>query len=179
MGLAPVAGRAFGLVVLCVLAWQIAARGLDFFRAGTFLRFIHGVDLIIHEAGHTFFLVFGQFLHVLGGSLLEVAVPALCAVHFFRQRQPASLAVALFWTGESITDVAIYMADARTMALPLVGGGHHDWNYLLGTLGLLGAAGLLGTLTYGLGVLIILGALAVLAVDLVLAWNRAVAGRQE
>ena len=28
MGLAPVAGRACGLVVLCVLAWQIAARGL-------------------------------------------------------------------------------------------------------------------------------------------------------
>ena len=87
--------------------------------------------------------------------------------------------MALFWTGESITDVAIYMADARTMALPLVGGGHHDWNYLLGTLGLLGAAGLLGTLTYGLGVVIILCALAVLAMDLVVAWNRAAAGRQE
>ncbi len=179
MGLAPVAGRAFGLVVLCVLAWQIAARGLDFFRAGTVLRFIHGVDLIIHEAGHVFFLVFGQFLHVLGGSLLQVAVPALCAVYFFWQRQPASFAVALFWMGESITDVAIYMADARAMALPLLGGGHHDWNYLLGTLGLLGAAGFLATLTYGLGALIILAALAILTVDLVRAWNRAGAGEPE
>ena len=179
IGFAPVAGRALGLLALSGLGWQVATRGLNFFGAGIFLRFIHGIDLIIHEAGHVFFLVFGQFLHVLGGSLLQVAVPALCAVHFFWQRQPASFAVALFWTGESITDVAIYMADARAMALPLLGGGHHDWNYLLGTLGLLGAARFLATLTYGLGALIILAALAILTVDLVRAWNRAGAGAPE
>jgi hypothetical protein len=173
MGLAPVAGRALGLVVLCGLGWQIAARGLDFFRSGPLLRFIHGVDLIIHEAGHTAFLFGGQFLHVLGGSLLEVAVPAICAGYFLWQRQVASFAVALFWTGESLTDVAIYVADARTMALPLIGGGHHDWNYLLGTMGLLGATGFLGVLTYGLGVFLVLAALAILAIDLVFAWNRA------
>ena len=174
MGLAPVAGRALGLVALCVLAWQIVARGLNFFRAGPLLRFIHGVDLIIHEAGHTVFLFGGQFLHVLGGSLLQVAVPAACAGYFFWQRQVASFAVTLFWTGESITDVAIYVADARTMALPLIGGGHHDWNYLLETMGLLGATGFLGTLTYGLGVFLVLAALVTLAVDLVFTWNRAV-----
>ena len=179
MRFAPVAGRALGLLVLSVAGWQVVARGLNFFGAGIFLRFIHGVDLIIHEAGHVFFLVFGQFLHALGGSLLQVAVPAVCAVHFLWQRQPASFAVALFWTGESITDVAIYMADARAMALPLLGGGHHDWNYLLGTLGLLGAAGFLATLTYGLGALVILAALAILTVDLVRAWNRAGAGAPE
>ena len=175
MGLAPVAGRACGLVVLCVLAWQIAARGLDFFRAGTVLRFIHGVDLIIHEAGHTFFLVFGQFLHVLGGSLLEVAVPALCAVHFFRQRQPASLAVALFWTGESITDVAIYMADAKKQALPLLGGDGtvHDWNYLFGQLHLLGWAPSLARLTFGVGILLITGALVIVANETYRASQRA------
>jgi hypothetical protein len=170
---APVAGRALGLLVLCVLGWQIVARGLDFFRAGPLLRFIHGVDLIIHEAGHAIFLLFGQFLQALGGSLVEVAVPALCAGYFLWQRQVASFAVALFWTGETITDVAIYMADAPTMALPLVGGGHHDWRYLLSTLGLVGAARFLGTLTYGLGVLLVLTAIVILAVDLVFAWKRA------
>jgi hypothetical protein len=66
-----------------------------------------------------------------------------------------------------------YVADARTIALPLVGGGHQDWNYLLGTLGLLGAARFLGTLTCGLGVLLVLAAVQILAVDLVAAWNRA------
>ena len=168
-----VAGRAIGLLVLCVLGWQIVARRLDFFRAGSAFRFIHGVDLIIHEAGHVIFLLFGQFFQVLGGSLLEVAVPALCAGYFLWQRQVASFAVALFWTGETVTDVAIYMADAGTMALPLLGGGRHDWNYLLSTMGLLGAAGFLGTLTYGLGVLLVLAAIVILAVDLIFVWNPA------
>jgi hypothetical protein len=176
MGWAAVAGRALGLVTLCALGWQVAARGLNFSRGDALLRFIHGIDLIIHEAGHVFFLFFGQFLHMLGGSLLQVAMPALFAGYFLWQRQPASFAVMLFWMGESMTDVAIYMADARTMALPLLGGGHHDWNYLLGTLGLLEAATFLASLTYGLGLLVIVAALAVLVVDLALAWNRVGAG---
>jgi hypothetical protein len=89
---ALVAGRALGLLVLSVLGWQIVTRGLNFFRAGAALRFIHGVDLIIHEAGHAIFLLFGHFPHMLGGSLLEVAVPALCAGYFLWQGQVASFA---------------------------------------------------------------------------------------
>ncbi|MDQ2666781.1 MAG: zinc ribbon domain-containing protein, partial [Gemmatimonadota bacterium] len=33
--------------------------------------------------------------------------------------------------------IAVYVADARAQELPLVGGGEHDWAYLLGQLGLL------------------------------------------
>jgi hypothetical protein len=39
--------------------------------------------------------------------------------------------------GQNCGHIAYYVADARAMALPLVGGGEHDWNYLLGELGLL------------------------------------------
>ena len=145
------------------------------FRASAALQFLHGVNLIFHEAGHTFFLFFGQFLHVLGGSALQVIVPAVCAGAFLMHGQRASFAVALFWTGESITDVAIYMADARARALPLLGGDGviHDWNYLLSALGLLNWTRALATLTLGVGMLVILAALGLLALDLLQAWQRA------
>jgi hypothetical protein len=32
---------------------------------------------------------------------------------------------------ENLWNVAIYIADAQEQALPLVGGGEHDWAYLL------------------------------------------------
>jgi hypothetical protein len=117
---------------------------------------------------------------VLGGSALQVIVPAACAGSFLIHRQLASFAVALFWTGESITDVAVYMADAKTRTLPLLGGDGviHDWNYLLGAVGLLNWAGVLATLTFGVGMLIILTALGILVLDLRAAWTRASVGGQ-
>jgi hypothetical protein len=129
----------------------------------------------IHEAGHTFAFFLPRFLHILAGSALQVILPAVCAVTFLRQGQPASFAVALFWTGESITDVAIYMADAKKQALPLLGGEGvtHDWNYLLAQLYLLGAADFLGRLTWLLGVGLILTAIAILANETRRAWHRA------
>ncbi len=159
---------------MVVLAWQILARGLDFNAASGALRFIHGIDLVIHEAGHTFAFFLPRFLYILAGSALQVILPAVCAVTFLRQGQPASFAVALFWTGESITDVAIYMADAKKQALPLLGGEGvtHDWNYLLAQLHLLGAADFLGRLTWLLGVGGIVAAITILANDTRRAWHR-------
>ena len=170
---APALGRAAGLLVMVVLAWQILARGLDFDAASGALRFIHGIDLVVHEAGHTFAFFLPRFLYILAGSVLQVFLPAVCAVTFLRQGQPASFAVALFWTGESITDVAIYMADAKKQA-PLLGGEGvtHDWNYLLVQLHLLGAADFLGRLTWLLGVGVIVAAIALLANETRLAWRR-------
>jgi hypothetical protein len=40
--------------------------------------------------------------------------------------------------GESLVNVAVYMADARSLELDLVGGGEHDWNELFYRFGLLG-----------------------------------------
>lgn len=178
MAWAAVAGRALGLLVMAALGWQILARELSFNAASGPLRFLHGIDLVIHEAGHAIALFLPRFLYILGGSALQVLLPAVCAWAFLRQREPASFAVALFWTGESVTDVAIYMADAKKRALPLLGGDGtiHDWNYLLGQLGLLNWAEWLGRLTFGLGILIITTALGILATETYRAWQRARAG---
>ena len=175
MALAAVAGRALGLLLMAVLGWQILGRGLDFNAASGPLRFIHGIDLVIHEAGHTIAFFLPRFLYVLAGSALQVILPAVCAWTFLKQRQPGSFAVALFWTGESVTDVAIYMADAKKLALPLLGGDStgHDWHYLLGQLGLLNRAQGLGRLTFGLGIVIITISLGILANETYRAWQRA------
>jgi hypothetical protein len=135
---------------------------------------LDGANFIFHEAGHALFLFFGEFLRILGGSLTQVAIPVMCTGYFVRHHQPAASAVTLFWTGESITHVAIYIADARVMVLPLHGGESviHDWNYLLGRLNLVNHAESLGRLTFALGVIAILSALGLLAVDLVNRWTR-------
>jgi hypothetical protein len=160
--------RLFGLVVLATLTTLVLANGIAM-PSGAILTFLHLVDLVFHEAGHVIFGFFGRFIAVLGGSLNQVLVPALCTGVFIARRQYASAAVTLFWTGQSLVDVAVYVADGRAMALPLLADGLiHDWNFILGHLGLLGAAESLGRLTFGLGALTMGAALVLLGWD---AWT--------
>lgn len=166
-----VIGRGFGLGVLLILSWKVLARGVSVEPPGLLLTIIDGANLIFHEAGHIILLPFGEFVHYLGGSLMQVAVPAICAAYFWLHEQRGSAAVALFWTGESITNVAIYVADARRMELPLIGG-DHDWNYLLDHLNLLNQAESLGRSVFVLGVITILFAVALLIADLARVWNK-------
>lgn len=162
------AARGAGLVLMLVLAWQVAARGVAYRPPGTILGILDNANFVFHEGGHVVFLFFGRFLYVLGGSLMQVALPVACTVYFWRARRPAAAAATLFWGGESLTNVAIYVADAQARLLPLHGGDGviHDWNYLLTGLGLVGWAEGLGRLTFALGFALILGGLVLLALDL-------------
>jgi hypothetical protein len=167
---AQLGGRAAALVVLLGLTWRLLARGLTL-HSGGLLSFISLVDLVFHEAGHVIFGLFGSFVGALGGSLNQVLVPAVCTLAFARQRQLAAAAVTLFWTGENVLAVAVYVADARVTRLPLLAEGlTHDWNFLLGRLGLLAWAEALGRLVFVLGALTLLVALALLALDLARCW---------
>lgn len=168
---ASVIGRAVGLVILLVLTLKVLGQGLAMAQGGV-LWFLHGVNLVFHEAGHVIFGFFGEFVGIAGGSLNQVLIPVLATVAFLRTRQYASAAVTLFWTGQSLADVAVYAADGRAMALPLLAEGLiHDWNWLLGRLGLLGSAEPIGRLMFGLGALAMLAALILLGLDLLRAWN--------
>lgn len=123
-------------------------------------HFLDGVNLAFHEAGHLFLTPFGMTLHVLGGTLAQLAVPLLCAGHFLREGRRFEPWVCLFWAGESLMYTAWYMADAVEMALPLVGGGEiHDWNYLLAHAGLLRHCRLLSGATHLLASAVVLGSL--------------------
>ncbi len=59
----------------------------------TFGHMIDYVDLVIHEAGHTIFSFFGQFIHVLAGSFVQVLVPTVFAYYFLRRMEYFSFAI--------------------------------------------------------------------------------------
>jgi len=121
------------------------------------------VNLAFHEAGHLFLIPLGETMHFLGGTLGQLAVPAGLVFYFLRvARQPFAAAVCGWWIGENLVNIAVYMADARDLALPLVGGGHHDWNTLFYTFGLLGEESVRFTsaATHVAGVVIMIAALA-------------------
>ena len=160
-------------MILTVLTWKVVAQGLSLSNGGL-LAFIHGIDLVFHEAGHVIFGFFGEFLAVLGGSLTQVLMPLIATAAFLRTRQWASAAVTLFWTGQSLTDVAVYAADGRARALPLLAEGLiHDWSYILGRLGLLQSAETVGRLLFTLGALTMLAALSLLGLEILRSWNAA------
>jgi hypothetical protein len=162
----PVLARAAGLLVLGLLTLAILRRGLT--PSGEVaLGFIHMIDLVFHEAGHPIFGMFGRFLGALGGSLNQVLIPAICTAYFFWHGQRAAGAVTLFWTGESIVDVGIYAADGRDMKLPLLAEGlTHDWNWILSELSLRNQAEPIGRAIFLVGLLTLLAALVLLALDL-------------
>ena len=45
-----------------------------------------------------------------------------------RKGQALAFAASVIWFFENWLNIARYMADARALELPLVGGGDHDWN---------------------------------------------------
>ncbi|MBD0315849.1 MAG: zinc ribbon domain-containing protein [Nitrospiraceae bacterium] len=120
--------------------------------------FLHLVNLPFHEAGHMLFMPFGRFMMILGGSLGQILMPLICLIALLMQsRDPFGASVALWWTGESIMDVAPYINDARALDLLLLGGvtgketDGHDWNNLLGMLGWLEYDHRLAHLAYNAG----------------------------
>lgn len=94
-----------------------------------------GLTLLLHELGHVLFSPFGEFLAIAGGSITQILAPIGAFVVFARQRDYFGLSVAGSWLAMSLFNLAVYIADARAMALPLVGIGTadplHDWHYLL------------------------------------------------
>jgi hypothetical protein len=100
-----------------------------------------GITLAIHELGHVLFGFLGEWLGVAGGSIAQLAAPIAVAWILYRQRDYFGVAVGGAWLSMSLSNLAVYVADARAEELPLysLGGGDpvHDWNYLLGSLHLL------------------------------------------
>lgn len=130
--------------------------------------FIHGINLIFHEAGHWIFGIFGnQLLTAFGGTLGQLLMPAIIALAFFIKNKDCYAAgLGTWWFGQSLVDCAPYINDARTLQLMLLGGGTgkevegHDWEFILGELGLIHqdiyiarAVLLAGRLVMGLGLL--------------------------
>lgn len=129
--------------------------------------FLHLVSLPFHEAGHIFFSPFGDVITALGGSLAQVLVPAICAVAFLTTSVDYfAAAVCVWWAGENLLDVALYINDARSLNLVLLGGHTgaevegHDWEHILQSLGALPLDHRIAWTTHGVGALLMIGAIA-------------------
>ena len=118
-------------------------------------HFIDNVNLFVHEGGHIIFWPFGDFLHVLGGSLTQVALPLLFVIYFYYQDQKYSAALTLFWVGENMVNVSVYAGDSIKMQLPLLFGDNsiHDWNWLLIYTGQLHHTTIIAGTIYWIGVI--------------------------
>ena len=127
-------GRALLVLWFAWVAWHHAADDM-------YTSLFGMLNLGIHELGHMVFRPGGEFLHVAGGTILQLLVPLISIVMFLRQRDYFALSLSGVWLSTNLYNVATYMADARVQILPLVtpGGGHaeHDWYHLFIRMGLL------------------------------------------
>ncbi len=159
-----VAGRAVLLAIVFVWGLRLVFSSIESNHAGA--SFLHLVNLPFHEAGHIIFRIFGRFPAVLGGSLLQVLIPLICLGTFLvKTRDPFAAAVSLWWAGESLLDLAPYINDARALKLMLLGGvtgadvdDYHDWQFILGKLGLLSCDHILATAAHLFGSILMLTA---------------------
>jgi len=108
-------------------------------------------NLVIHEAGHPLFSVFGYTVMILGGTLGELIAPLLCASFFFFQRQTYGLVFSVFWFFENFLYIGTYMSDARTLSLPIVNSDESDWTILFTQWGVLDYDQKIGHFTRQLG----------------------------
>lgn len=127
------------LVYLVFFAWGIDFISMDFRTNAIGQSWFHNVNLVFHEAGHFLFIPFGRTGSILGGSLFQVLLPLILVFSFLIYNRDAfGASICLWWGGQSLMDIAPYIADARALQLPLLGvgpsadaPGMHDWANLL------------------------------------------------
>lgn len=164
----PVSTAALMAVALaCALLLGVHASSRD-----GWIPLLDSANLAFHEAGHPIIGAFSERLMVYGGTIFQLAFPAVVAIHFARRGEPAGLAMAVVWLGENLLNVARYMADARAQELPLVGGGEHDWTEIFLRWGVLAKDVKIAGLTRWLGYTLMVGAVVWL-------WRRHQKDKQE
>ena len=147
------AGRVLTWVALFIWGCFFISTGIKWVVINN--SFMHNINLPFHEFGHVLFMPFGDFMHILGGSLFQILLPLGLMAAFLVQRQDTFAAsVMLWWAGQSLVDLAPYIADAQDRLMPLVGGGDedsHDWGNLLTMMNLLDKTHTLARFDFGLG----------------------------
>jgi len=162
VGPVSIGARALVLAALAYWTWQMATEPMGWYSLGL----VDMANLVFHEGGHILFLPLGSFMTSLGGSLTQFLIPLVCMATFIvKTRDLYAAAVALWWAGENLVDIAPYVADARALQLVLLGGHTgsevegHDWEAILGALGWLPYDVALGRGCFRAGVLVMTGAI--------------------
>lgn len=174
-------GRCIAFAFFFVWGWRLYAMDVSTGEMGG--SFMHLVILVFHEAGHVLFIPLGQFMTILGGSLLQVLAPLILMGAFLfglggTRRDNFAASLMLWWAAMAIIDVAPYIWDAFDPKLMLLGGrtgaesDRHDWQNILGDLGLIKRAHLIAGIAHKLGFAVMLVAYAWSAALLYLQFQR-------
>jgi len=155
--MSPETRRYAGLALMAALALY----GIAYMRNPMGGHLIDGVDLAIHETGHLVFAPFGEIITALGGTLFQLIVPVTFVAYFVRRGDHLGAAASLWWVGQNCWHISVYVADARTQQLPLVGGGEHDWAFLLAEADLLRSDQGVARLWHAVGTILFLIAMGV------------------
>ena len=151
-----VCARAALLAVLVVYGFKLAAMDVPSWEMTSSL--MHPPMIPIHEFGHLLFLPFGEFMHLLGGSLFQAGLPLVFGgIFLIKNRDPFAAAVMLWWSAVAVLDIAPYVYDAQQPQHVLLTGrtgetGAHDFIDVLGDLGLLTRAQAVGYAVHRFGV---------------------------
>jgi hypothetical protein len=162
-------GRCAAYLFAFVWGWRLYA--MDVGDADIMGSFMHAIVLPIHEAGHVLFIPLGRFMTVLGGSLFQVLLPLVLMASFLfgfggSRRDNFAASLMLWWAAMSVIDVAPYIWDAYDPKMMLLGGmtgaesDGHDWQNILGDLGLIRRAHLIAGIAHELGLMLMLVAYA-------------------
>ncbi len=116
--------------LLMLVSVAVAIVGIAFGTSG-WVPILDSANLAFHEAGHLIFGLLGETLGLYGGTLGQLVFPTIAVVAFWRRDEIAGMALGWIWLFENGLNISRYMADARAQALPLVGGGEHDWFNIL------------------------------------------------
>ncbi len=126
-----------------------------------------GIIFGAHELGHLFWMPFGEWMGIAGGSLTQLLVPIGAAAVVWRSRDWFGVAVCGLFLATSFAELSWYIGDARTELLDLVSfseeGAVHDWNYLLGHAGMLTSDLAFARFSRFLGWIVLLGSTALAA----------------
>lgn len=156
--------RGILLAALIVYGVKLAAMDIPSWEMASSL--MHSPMVPIHEFGHILFMPFGEFMHLLGGSLLQAGLPLIFGgIFLVRKRDPFAAAVMLWWSAVAVMDIAPYMYDAQMPQHILLTGrtgdtGAHDFIDVLGDLGLLHRAQTVGYVAHRLGVILLVASFA-------------------
>jgi hypothetical protein len=147
-----------------VLTGVLALYGWICLRSPGTYRWLDSLDLAIHETGHLVFSFGGETLTVLGGTLFQLIIPTAFAVALWRRGDRHGATFPLWWLAQNCWNISVYVRDARAQELPLVGGGEHDWAFLLERAGLLERDQAVAGVVYLVGVVLYV-------ITIVLGWS--------
>ena len=136
------------LVVILYLAYMLIA--VVFLEKTWF--FVDGANLMFHEAGHFILGLLGP----ISGTALQMVIPTVCVGYFLVRKEWFSGVICVFWAGENLVNISVYIKDAIPQILPLVGGGEHDWTRMLSEWGVLEHYLVIGGFVFWVGVGIML-----------------------